>query len=159
MSNYTMDERNDSKAAGEKRLIEAAGMDFSGVPTAEIARHFDVDVVTVRNWRMKEAYKETHQQLREEWLARMTKLVTTAELRKKVNSAFELGVSRLTEVLSNPRTRNQDIINATKLAAMLDGRLIKMQDDDTKPVEHGEELGREFANAIALSKKDKGTVQ
>jgi hypothetical protein len=151
-----VDRDNASFAANDQQLITCAGMDFAGIPTGEVARHFGVQITTIRNWRQKELYKETIEHLREDLTAKMLAMVSTPELKKKVGLALNIGVHRIIEILSNPKTRNMDLINAAKLAAQLDGRLLKFGDEEPANVPHGgNALSSELIAAMQSIKRDK----
>lgn len=151
------------QAGHDKNLIECAGMDFSGIPTREIARHFDVGVQTIRYWRECELYKTTVQELREEFTAKMMSLATTKKMRDMISSAMEIGVNRLIEILSSPKTRNMDLINACKLAATLDGRFLRTTPDGESErdgdIIRNEPLAQELLSSIERWRKDKEQVQ
>lgn len=138
-------------------------MDFVGIPTSQIAKHFDVTCTCINQWRQKELYKDTIAFLKADRMERTAKLISTSDLRKLINTAMEIGVNRVIEILSNKKSPYKDVIAAARLAAALDGRFLKGSLDEDKPGSYtaNEPLAEELIRAIKERRKDgeKETVQ
>lgn len=117
-------EENMSQGSTERKAAELAAMDWANIPSAEVSEHFGgVTFATLAHWRAMPIYIDTLGELQRAWQEEITKLPSTADLKKKINHAMALAVDVLIHTLAG-RACVKDKISAARLAAQLDGRFL-----------------------------------
>jgi hypothetical protein len=139
---------NPSEASREVRIRECAVLDWSNLPTKQVEERLDLSYQTISNYRDTDIYRATIEELRSEWMKEMMRLPGTADLKKKISQGMALSLNALIEILSTARTAAKDKIGAARLMAQLDGRFLKVDDEEGAVNRNADSIAQELLTAI-----------
>lgn len=145
-----------NEARETAKTLKLAALDFALAPILVIRQELKLSQRAINNHRATDLYKETVQELKESFREKMLAAPGTNELRKKINYGVGIGVDKIVHILSSPRTANRDIVAATRLIAMMDGRFIGSESEDGHVTPADEDLRQELVTAV---KRHRETLQ
>ncbi len=152
----TRESGNNSEASREARIMELAVWDWRGKPVVWIREQMDnCHYETLCNYRKTELYLKTIEELKEAWRDTMRRLPETSELKKKVAQGMVLALDRIIGILADDSAQPKDVIAAARLAAQLDGRFLRGNDDGEGVGRNVDSLAQELVTAL---KRHEGVV-
>lgn len=152
----TRENGNNSEASRESRIMELAVWDWRGKPVVWIRKQLDnCHYETLCNYRASDLYKQTLEELKDAWRDSIRKLPETAELKKQVTLGMKMALDRIIGILADDDAAPKDVIAAARLAAQLDGRFLRANED-------GEGVGRDVDSVaqelVTALKRHEGMV-
>ena|SRR5271165_1179873 len=147
---------NNSEASRDSRIKDLALWDWQRKPVVWIRKALgDCHYVTLCNYRATELYKQTLEDLKQQWDDAMRSLPETSALRKKVTQAMSLGLDAVIDILAGASS-DKDKIAAARLAAQMDGRFLHAGEDEAARLNRDvESMAQELLEGI---KRHQGVV-
>lgn len=144
-------------AREDAKTLKLAALDFALAPNETIREELQCSQSAISQRRQTDLYHKAIEEMKQGWLERMRAAPGTNDLRKKINYGVGIGVQKIIHILSSKKTANRDIVAATRLIAMMDGRFIgsEMEDGQRVPAQD-EDLRQELVTAV---KRHRETLQ
>ncbi len=150
----TREDGNQSQASRESRIMELAVWDWRGKPVVWIRKQMaNCHYETLCNYRKDPLYLSTLEELKEAWRDSIRKLPETAELKKQVTLGMKMALDRIIGILADDDAAPKDVIAAARLAAQLDGRFLRANEDGDGISRDVDSVAHELVTAINRQKE------